>query len=99
MQKIADLFGNRTAPPKQRRRSSERGDLLEEFLIDLLKEWDAEKYGKLTIQRLSWKLTGIPTRDLYALRSKCNDAKRRGYSFAKTFFWEIKSKENAADDS
>jgi hypothetical protein len=39
-------------------------------------------------------LEQIPTGGLYALKSMCEDAERRGYSFSKRFWWEIKLREN-----
>lgn len=91
MEKISTLFGHKVAPPKKTRQT-ERGELLEYFLLQARKEWD-EKYGKLTMSRIAYRLTGIPTKDLYALKSKTDDAQRRGSSWAKTFWWEIKPRE------
>jgi len=92
MERIGNLFGQEVVPPKKKR-STERGELLEYFLIEARKEWD-KKYGKLTIGRIAEKLTGVPTKDLYALKSKADDARRRGKSWSKTFFWEIKPRQD-----
>jgi hypothetical protein len=44
----------------------------------------------ITYGRLAYLLTGIPTKDLYALISKCDDAERRGYAWGAIFFKEIR---------
>jgi hypothetical protein len=66
-------------------RRTERGDLLDEFLRRLKPTWDAKRFGELTVPRLAKKLQGIDTKDLYYLKSVCEDSK----SYAKRFFWEI----------
>jgi hypothetical protein len=93
MEKISTLFGNRVAPPT-RKRASERGDLIETFLLRLNPGRKAKGYPPLTYGRLAYLLTGIPTKDLYALLSRCNDAERRGYNWAAIFFKEIKPNKN-----
>lgn len=40
-------------------------------------------------------VTGIPTPDLYALQSKCDDAERRGFPWSAIFWKEIKPQENS----
>ena len=93
MEKAATLFGKyQKAPDKQRR--TERSDLLETFLLRLNPGRKAKGYQPLTYGRLAYLLTGIPTKDLYALLSKCSDAERRGYSWGAIFFKEITSKSN-----
>jgi len=37
--------------------------------------------------RLAYLLTGIPTKDLCALISKCDDAEQRGFRWS-GFFWK-----------
>jgi hypothetical protein len=39
------------------------------------------------------KLEGIPTKDLYALKSSMNDIQRRGGNASKYFWWAIKPKD------
>ena len=75
MEKISTLFGNRAAPPT-RKRSSERGDLIDVFLSRLNPGRKAKGYEPLTYGRLAYLLTGIKTADLYYLLSVCNDAER-----------------------
>ena len=40
---------------------------------------------------LAYLLTGIPTRELDALSSKCNDAERRGYPWGAIFWKELEA--------
>jgi hypothetical protein len=88
MEKISTLFGNFTRPTKPSRQT-ERGMLLESFLSRLNSGRNAAGYRPYTIKRLAYKLAGIPTKDLYALASKCADAERRGYAWGAIFFKEI----------
>jgi hypothetical protein len=46
-----------------------------------------------TMGRMGKLLEKIPTGDLCALKSRCEDSGRRGFSFSKRFWWEIKPKE------
>ena len=82
------LFGKYQKLP-EKTHTSERGELLETFLSRLNPGRKAKGYQPLTIKRLAYKLTGIPTKDLYALLSKCNDAERRGYAWGAIFFKEL----------
>lgn len=88
MDRIKNLFSKYDEPPKPTRQS-ERGDLLDEFLLRL-NESRQGKYRPLTHARLAYLLTGIPTKDLYALKSKCEDAERRGFPWSAIFWKEIK---------
>ena len=74
----------------QNSNATERGSLLDEFLLRLNPGRKAKGYDPLTYGRLAYLLTGIDTKDLYALLSKCNDAERRGYNWGAIFFKEIK---------
>ena len=63
----------------EKKRVTERGELLQTFLSGLNPGRKAKGYEPLTYGRLAYMLAGIDTKDLYALLSKCNDAERRGY--------------------
>jgi hypothetical protein len=84
MERIKNLFGEYTTNPKAPRKT-ERGDLIDEFYAGLKPHWDAKKFGQLTPGYVRWKLAGIKTKDLYYIRSVCEDAK----NYSKTFFWLI----------
>jgi hypothetical protein len=89
MQKIETLFGQYQKAPDKRRRT-ERSDLLETFLLRLNPGRKAKGYDPLTYGRLAYLLAGIGTKDLYALLSKCNDAERRGYPWSAIFWKELR---------
>jgi hypothetical protein len=93
MEKAATLFGKYQKVPDKRHRS-ERGDLLETFLLRLNPCRKAKGYQPISHGRLAYLLTGIPTKDLYALLSRCNNAERRGYSWGAIFFKEIRPNKN-----
>jgi hypothetical protein len=50
-------------------------------------------YAPLTHARLAYILTAIPTEDLYALKSKLEDADRRGYNPGTIFWKEVKTEQ------
>lgn len=65
-------------PPLQpKKHATERGDLLDYFLGVLNPDRKKKGYAPLTHGFISHKLVGIPTVDLYALKSKMEDAARR----------------------
>lgn len=93
MDRIGTLFGNRAKQSKPRR-STERGDLLDTLLGRLNPPRIRDGYKPLTYSRLSYLLTNVLTKDLYALISSGIDAERRGGNFSKYFWYAIKPKEN-----
>jgi hypothetical protein len=92
MEAIRNLFGEHVKSPAKERKY-ERGELLKEFLRNILPSWDAKRYGKMTIPRLARKLQGIPTKDLYYIDRVCKDSK----NYSKRFFWEIDPKKHQQD--
>jgi hypothetical protein len=89
MEHITKSLPERRQAP-QKTRQTERGNLLDEFLRRIKPTWDAKRFGELTIARIAKKLEGISTKDLYYLKSVCEDSK----SYAKRFFWEINPKKH-----
>ena len=79
------------APPEKKRRT-ERGDLLDYFLSVLNPGRIKEGFKPVDHGFLNWKLKGVPTRDLYALQSKMEDSRRLGFNPSKTFWFELKAK-------
>ena len=79
MDHIATKLSVSRIAPTEKKRDTERGELLETFLLRLNPGRKAKGYEPLTYGRLAYLLAGIRTKDLYALLSKCNDAERRGY--------------------
>jgi len=90
MERISDLFGKRASLPKKTHHS-ERGDLYDTLLSRLNPSRIKGGYRPLTHGRLAYLLTGIPTKDLYALLSNCDDAERRGFPWSAIFWKEIRS--------
>jgi len=89
MERLGKLLGNPYRNPKRTARS-ERRDLMDTILSRINPDRIRKGYPPLTHGRLGYLLAGIPTRDLYALISKCNDAERRGFPWGAIFFKEIK---------
>lgn len=92
MEKLSDLFGKRATPPKKIR-SSERGDIFETIMSHMNPDRKRKGLPPITPSRLAYLLTGIPTKDLYALLSNCADADRRGVPWSAAFWTEIKPRD------
>jgi hypothetical protein len=75
--------------PSQRSRGSERSDLYDLSRLNPPRLRDG--YRPFTHERLGHVLTGIPTKDLYALISRCDDAERRGFPWTASFWKEIQT--------
>jgi len=92
-----DLSGFLRIPKKLKPNLSERGELLSYFLetinssrADYNKTRFTKQLRPMTFPRLAFLLTGIETKDLYALKSKMEDAERRGKSASAIFWLETK---------
>lgn len=76
-------------PQEKPDRTSERGELLRLFTDKINSSRKGTKYRRLPIAAVGAKLAHLSVGDLYFLKSVCEDAERRGYSFAKRFWWEL----------
>lgn len=76
------------ATPKGRKRLTERGELMRFFLRHLNHARAQDNIAPMTMAHLGSELEGIPTEDLYYLKSVCSKAK----NFSKKFWWEIDPK-------
>ncbi len=89
MKSIGEMMPNfekkRAAAPTGRKRLTERGELLRFFQRHLNYSRKADGLEPLTMARLGAELEGIPTDDLYYLKSVCSQAK----NFSKKFWYEI----------
>ena len=85
----AGLFEKYRRPIKKKSRPTERGDLFDQILAKLNPARIRAGIRPIGHSRLGYLLQGIPTADLYALLSKCNDAERRGYPWSAIFWKEI----------
>lgn len=88
--RISD-FAHRYALPKKTK-ATERGDLLVYFTDRINRERDGKKYKKVKIPYVAKKVSHLSVADLYYLRSVCEDAATRSYSWSKCFFGSLKVK-------
>ncbi len=79
MQHIKDLFGDERILVKKRR--TERGDLLEYFALKT----------KRNIKYIAFRCTALSVKDLYYIKSACDDYERNGNPWSKGFFGMLKS--------
>jgi hypothetical protein len=89
MERIGNLFGERGSLPKPKRQT-ERQEIFDRILSRINPVRARQGYPPVHYGRLAFVLTGIPTKDLYALISKCDDAERRGYQWSAIFWKEIR---------
>ncbi len=75
-------------------RKTERGALMRYFVSHLNASRAKAKLSMLTMARMGFILTGIPTKDLYYLKSVCEKAK----NFSKKFWWEVDPKKHEAEN-
>lgn len=94
MEKIQTII---TKSRKRNGPTSERAELLQWFLDQLGRTWDATRYGKLTPARLGAKIAHLKDlADLYYLKSCMTDMEHRmgAESAAKFFWWSIDPKKH-----
>lgn len=96
MKRTLDLFGN-VHKPEPKRRRTERGELVDWFLMELNPSRVEKGYPPLSHGRLSFMLSGIPTKDLYALQSKMRDAEKCETSAGIVFWAEVKTRRKARE--
>lgn len=77
----------------KKERSTERGELMEYFRDKLNRTRVRDGYQPLTLARLGKVLQAIPTKDLYYLKSVCDQAN----DFSKKFWWEVNPKNHPQD--
>ncbi|KND47457.1 MAG: hypothetical protein AB199_03440 [Parcubacteria bacterium C7867-004] len=93
MKRIGDLIPTPAAEePKSRK--TERGELMRFFQRHLNHARSQDGLPKLTMGRIGKELEGIPTDDLYYLKTVCSQAK----NFSKKFWWEIDPKKHEKSD-
>jgi hypothetical protein len=85
---------------KKRGRATERGELLRYFIEQLNRTRVRDGLPLLTLPRMGRLLEKIPTKDLYYLRSICEDSASRGgiVAFSKRFWWEINPKKHTEEE-
>ncbi|HVM58814.1 MAG TPA: hypothetical protein VMT80_00565 [Candidatus Paceibacterota bacterium] len=82
------------AAPKGRHRLTERGELMRFFVRHLNASRAADGHAPISMPRMGKILEGIPTADLYYLKSVCMKAK----SFGKKFWWEVDPKKHVKEN-
>jgi len=78
---------------KKKDKATERGELMQYFMQKLNRSRGRDGLPALTMPRMGRVLVAIPTKDLYFLKSVCDDAENRSGSsdaFSKKFWWEVK---------
>lgn len=86
MKPISDFLQKPADGEKPKKsRATERGELMRFFTRHLNYSRANDGLPKLTMGRMGKILEGIPTQDLYYLKSVCSRAK----NFGKKFWWEI----------
>ncbi len=69
---------------------TERGELMKYFMEELNVSRKRDHIPPLTMPRMGRLLVAIPTKDLYYLKSVCEQSK----DFSKKFWWEINPKKH-----
>lgn len=83
-----------SATGKKRGKETERGEMLKYFQTELNRARVRDGLPLISMPRMGKILELIPTKDLYYLRSVCDDTAKRGGEFSKKFWWEIKPRKD-----
>lgn len=83
-----------TTVEKSKNRKTERGELMRYFMTHLNASRMHDKLPLISMARMGKILQGIPTKDLYYLKSVCSAAKH----FSKKFWWEVDPKKHASEN-
>ena len=90
-------IGKHMAAPSARSKKekiTERGEMMKYFMERLNESRRRDHIPPLTMPRMGRLLVAIPTKDLYYLRSVCEQSK----DFSKKFWWEINPKKHEKKD-
>jgi len=79
---------------KKKEKLTERGELMRYFADRLNVSRVRDGYPPLSLPRMGRILQAIPTKDLYYLKSVCDQSK----DFSKKFWWEINPKKHSQDN-
>jgi hypothetical protein len=79
---------------KVRTRKTERGELMRYFRERLNHSRKKDGHPAISMPRMGKILEGIPTKDLYYLKSVCDKAK----NFSKKFWWEVDPKKHEQEN-
>jgi hypothetical protein len=93
MKSLAELLSKDRERELAKSRKTERGELMRFFQRHLNFARLEDGLPKLTMARMGKILEGIPTADLYYLKTTCSRAKH----FSKKFWWEIDPKKHVKE--
>jgi hypothetical protein len=82
------------SPRSKKDKATERGELMQYFMKALNISRVRDGLPPLTMPRMGRLLVAIPTKDLYYLKTVCDNAK----DFSKKFWWEINPKNHIKKD-
>jgi hypothetical protein len=91
MKPIGDIVAGKEA---KKSRATERGELMRFFVRHLNYSRERDGLPSLTMPRMGKILEGIPTKDLYFLKSITSKAK----NFSKKFWWEVDPKKHVKEN-
>ena len=74
----------------KKERATERGELMQYFMQKLNRDRIRDGLGALSMPRMGKILQAIPTKDLYYLKSVCDQST----NFSKKFWWEVNPKKH-----
>ena len=74
----------------KKEKATERGEMMKYFMERLNPGRVRDGYAPLSLPRMGRLLVAIPTKDLYYLKSVCEQSK----DFSKKFWWEINPKKH-----
>jgi hypothetical protein len=94
-----DHISSHLGAQRRKDKASERGDLMQYFMQKLNITRTRDGLGPLTMGRMGRIFLAVPTKDLYFLKSICDDAQKRGDldSFCKKFWWEVSPKNHTEE--
>jgi hypothetical protein len=85
-----DHISSHIRKPDKKSKVTERGELMEYFLKKLNAARVRDGLQPMTMGRMGRILVAIPTKDLYYLKSVCDQSK----DFSKKFWWEVNPKKH-----
>jgi hypothetical protein len=85
-----DHIGKHLEGKKAREKQTERGELMRFFLERLNAARVRDGLAPMSMPRMGRVLVAIPTKDLYYLKSICEQAS----DFSKKFWWEVNPKKH-----
>lgn len=82
---------------KRKDRATERGELLKYFKTELNRTRQRDGLPLLTMPRMGKIFETLSVKDLYFLKSVCDQHAERGGDFSKKFWWEMDPKKHTPE--